>query len=588
MPDSADHAARPLNFIEQQVVADLEAGRYPHVVTRFPPEPNGYLHLGHAKAICIDFGIADRHGGTTNLRMDDTNPAKEEQHYIDAIQEDVRWLGFDWERFTHASDFFDTLYQWAEALVEHGHAYVDDQNAEAIRNSRGTLTQPGTASPCRDRPAAENLDLLRRMKDGEFPDGSRVLRAKIDMAAPNLVMRDPVLYRVVHKPHPRTGDAWCLYPMYDWAHGQCDWIEGVTHSLCDTSFEIHRPLYEWCIDTLAACGVQPEGVAYKSRQIEFARGNITYLITSKRRLLQLVQKGIVSGWDDPRMPTLRGMRRRGYTPQAIRRFWDEVGVQKRENNIEFAKLENVLRDDLNRRALRRMAVLDPLKLVITNLPADHADELEAVNNPEDDSAGTRSVAFSNELWIERDDFMEDPPKKFFRLGPGREVRLRYAYLFTCTDFVKNDDGEVVEVRGTIDPDSRGGNAPDGRKVKGTIHWASAKHAIAGEVRLYEHLFTAEDPTRVPKVNAGADDPNRAGTDTDEDPEAWLANVNHHSLVVNTAAKLEPALADDAVGTPLQFERLGYFVKDPDSTPDQPVFNRTITLRDTWAKLAKKG
>lgn len=581
----AEPPERPLNFIEQQVQADLDAGRYPRVVTRFPPEPNGFLHIGHAKAICIDFGTARRYDGHTNLRMDDTNPAKEEQLYIDAIREDVQWLGYSWTNFRHASDYFDQLYEWAEILVTHGHAYVDDQSADEIRRNRGTLTEPGMPSPARDRSPEENLDLLRRMKAGEFENGAKVLRAKIDMASPNVVLRDPTMYRILHAPHPRTGDKWCIYPMYDWAHGQSDWLEGVTHSLCDTSFEIHRPLYEWFIDRLAECGAYPEGVDYKSRQIEFARGNITYLVTSKRKLLQLVQQGIVTGWDDPRMPTLRGMRRRGYTPEAIRRFWDEVGVQKRENNIEFAKLENVLRNDLNQRALRRMAVLDPLKLTITNLPDDHEDELDAVNNPENESAGTRKVGFCNTLYIEREDFMEDPPKRFFRLAPGKEVRLRYAYLFTCHEVVKDDAGRVIEVKGEIDPDSRGGNAPDGRKVKGTIHWASTKHAIAAEVRLYEHLFTAEDPTRVKEVNAGADDPNEAGT-TGGGDDAWLVNVNHDSLTVNTQAKLEPTLADDPVGVPLQFERLGYFVKDPDTTSTTPVFNRTITLRDTWAKIAK--
>jgi glutaminyl-tRNA synthetase len=587
-PDvAAETPDRPLNFIEQQVAADLDAGRYPRVVTRFPPEPNGFLHIGHAKAICIDFGTARRYHGDTNLRMDDTNPAREEQLYIDAIREDVEWLGYSWTNFRHASDYFDQLYDWAETLVNHGHAYVDDQSADEIRRTRGTLTEPGTPSPCRERSPEENLDLLRRMKAGEFENGAKVLRAKIDMASPNVVLRDPTMYRILHAPHPRTGDKWCIYPMYDWAHGQSDWIEGVTHSLCDTSFEIHRPLYEWFIDRLAECGAYPEGVDYKSRQIEFARGNITYLVTSKRKLLQLVQNGIVTGWDDPRMPTIRGMRRRGYTPEAIRRFWDEVGVQKRENNVEFAKLENVLRSDLNQRALRRMAVLDPLKLTITNLPDDHVDRLEAVNNPEDESAGSRKVDFCNTLYIEREDFMEDPPKKFFRLAPGKEVRLRYAYLFTCHEVVKDDTGNVVEVRGEIDPDSRGGNAPDGRKVKGTIHWASARHAISAEVRLYEHLFTAEDPTRIKEVSAGADDPNEAGTIGGGD-DAWLVNVNHDSLTVNTEAKLEPALADDPVGTPLQFERLGYFIKDPDSTATSPVFNRTITLRDTWAKIAKKA
>jgi glutaminyl-tRNA synthetase len=574
MPD-ADDTTRPTHFIEDAIAADLRDGRYDRVVTRFPPEPNGYLHIGHAKAICIDFGMAQRFGGATNLRMDDTNPTKEEQEYIDAIQEDVRWLGFNWDRMCYASDYFDQLYAWARLLIERGLAYVDDQTADDIRRTRGTLTAPGTASPFRDRPAAVSLDLFERMKRGEFPDGSRVLRAKIDMASPNLVMRDPVMYRILHAEHPRTGGEWCIYPMYDWAHGQSDWIEGVTHSLCDISFEIHRPLYEWFCDRLAEAGAPPEGVTYKPRQIEFARGNITYMITSKRKLLQLVTGGHVSGWDDPRMPTLRGMRRRGYTPEAIRRFWGEAGVAKRENNIEFAKLETLLRDDLNKRALRRMAVLDPLKVVITNWPAPGSEPVEhfdAVNNPEDESAGTRQIAFGKELYIERDDFMEDPPPKFFRLGPGREVRLRYAYWITCTDVIKDASGKIVELHCTYDPQTRGGNNPppdaDGkvRKVKGTIHWVSAAHAIDAEVRLYDHLFSKADP---------------------EEGDI-LANVNPDSLRVISGAKVEPALADARPGDFLQFERHAYFCVDRDSTPQKPVFNRTVTLKDTWAKEQKKG
>jgi len=560
-----------MNFLEQAIAADLETKRYDHIVTRFPPEPNGFLHIGHAKAILIDFGTPkrfDQVASHTNLRLDDTNPTKEDQAYIDAIQEDVRWLGFDWKNLCFASDYFQQLFDWACLLIEKGYAYVDDQTAEQIRETRGTLTEPGQASPFRDRPAEESLDLFHKMKQGEFPDGSRVLRAKIDMASPNLVMRDPVLYRIVHAHHPRTGNEWCIYPMYDWAHGQSDWIEGITHSLCDTSFEIHRPLYEWCVQTISDNGGKPADVNHLPRQIEFARGNITYLVTSKRKLLELIEKNIVTGWDDPRMPTIRGMRRRGYTPQAIVRFWDEVGVAKRVNNIEFAKLENVLRDDLNKRAQRRMAVLDPIKLVVTNLPEDHEDSFPAVNNPEDESAGKREVKFSSELWIERNDFMIDPPKKFFRLAPDREVRLRYAFLFTAKDYKTDEQGNVTEVHGTIDPDSRGGNAPDGRKVKGTIHWVSCKHALPAEVRLYEHLFTAEDPTKV------------------EEGHDWLDNVNQHSLAINDQAKIEPALADDPVGEPVQFERLGYYVKDPDSMDDKQVFNRTITLRDTWARVNK--
>ena len=579
MPDPTD-TPRPTHFIEDAIAADLQSGRYDRVVTRFPPEPNGYLHIGHAKAICIDFGMAQRFtgqfpgAGVTHLRMDDTNPTKEEQEYIDAIQEDVRWLGFNWDRMCYASDYFGQLYDWARLLIEHGHAYVDDQTAEQIRETRGTLTAPGTPSPFRDRPVAESLDLFARMKRGEFPDGSRVLRAKIDMASPNIVMRDPVMYRILHAEHPRTGEAWCIYPMYDYAHGQSDWIEGVTHSLCDISFEIHRPLYEWFVDRIAECGGAPPGVTWKPRQIEFARGNITYMITSKRKLLQLVTGGHVSGWDDPRMPTLRGMRRRGYTPEAIRRFWDEAGVAKRENNIEFSKLEMLLRDDLNKRALRRMAVLDPLKVVITNWPAGsgQSETFEAVNNPEDPAAGTRPVIFGRELYIERDDFMENPPPKFFRLGPGREVRLRYAYWITCTDVIKDVAGKVIELHCTYDPQTKGGNNPppdaDGkvRKVKGTIHWVNAADAIDAEVRLYDHLFAKADP---------------------EDGDI-IANLNPDSLRVVTGAKLEPALGQASVGEHLQFERHAYFCVDRDSTPDKPVFNRTVTLKDTWAKEQKKG
>jgi len=558
-----------LNFLEQAVKDDLDAERVATVVTRFPPEPNGYLHIGHAKAIAIDFGIARKFDGRTHLRMDDTNPTKEEQEYIDAIQEDVNWLGFEWQKLCYASDYFPQLHEWAKVLIGRGHAYVDEQSADEIRESRGTLTEPGKASPYRDRPAEESLDLFERMKAGEFPDGSKVLRAKIDMASPNIVMRDPVMYRILHKPHPRTGDEWCIYPMYDWAHGQSDWIEGVTHSLCDTSFEIHRPLYEWFIDRLAEAEAWPPGVDVKSRQIEFARGNITYMITSKRKLLELIQNRIVDGWDDPRMPTLRGMRRRGFLPQSIVRFWNEVGVQKRENNIEIAKLENIVRDDLNALAERRMAVLNPLKVVITNVDEDKVEMFDAVNNPENESAGMRRVPFSKVIYIERDDFMEDPPKKFFRLGPGREVRLRYAYLATCTDFVKDDDGNVVELHCEIDPDSRGGNAPDGRKVKGTIHWVSAQHAVNAEVRLYDHLFTKEDPS-----------------DVDKDGD-WLENVNKESLTVLEYVKCEPSLVDFMPGDAVQFERTGYFTPDRDSAKDRLVFNRTITLRDTWAKMQRQ-
>ena len=548
------------DFIRQAVAEDLRTDRFDHVVTRFPPEPNGYLHIGHAKAVWINFGIAGDFGGYTNLRFDDTNPIKEEQEYIDAIKEDVAWLGARWKNECYASDYFDQLYAWAVQLIKDGLAYVDDQSADEIRTTRGTLTEPGAESPFRNRSVEENLDLFERMKNGEFPDGARVLRAKIDMAAPNLNLRDPVIYRILHTPHPRTGDKWCIYPMYDWAHGQSDAIEGVTHSLCDMDFENHRPLYDWYI---AKLGI------FCSRQIEFARGNITYMPLSKRRLIELVEQGVVTGWDDPRMPTLRGLRRRGYTPEAIKRFWDEAGIAKRINNIEFAKLETILREDLNRRALRRMAVLDPIKLVITNYPADQVEQMDAVNNPEDETAGTRSVPFSRELYIERDDFMEDPPRKFFRMAPGREVRLRYAYFVTCTDVVKDDAGNIIELHGTYDPATRGGDAPDGRKVKGTIHWVSARHALDADVRLYDHLFTEPHPTDVPEGGN------------------WLDNVNPDSLSTITA-RIEPALADAEVGGRYQFERIGYFALDTDATTDRLIFNRTVTLRDTWAKVKKRG
>jgi len=550
----------PTDFIRKIVAEDLAAGKNDgKVVTRFPPEPNGYLHIGHAKAICLDFGIAEENGGTCNLRFDDTNPTREEVEYVEAIEEDVRWLGFEWkDEARFASDYFDTLYEWAETLIGKGLAYVDDQTADEIRETRGTLTAPGAESPFRDRTAEENLDLFRRMKAGEFPDGTRVLRAKIDMAAPNFNLRDPVLYRILHAEHHRTGDRWCIYPMYDWAHGQSDSIEGVTHSLCDVDFENHRPLYDWCIEKL---GIFP------SKQYEFARGNITHTITSKRRLREVVTEGHVSGWDDPRMPTLRGLRRRGYTPGAIRSFWAEAGVAKRVNLLEVAKLENFLREELNRTCVRRLAVLDPLKVVIENFPEGETDELDAVNNPEDAGAGTRKVPFSRELFIEREDFMEDPPRKFFRLAPGREVRLRYGYFITCTEVVTDDAGEVVELRCTYDPETRGGDAPDGRKVKATLHWVSAAHAVPAEVRLYDHLFTAADPL------AAGD---------------WRDCLNPDSLTVLTDCLVEPALAAAEPGDRFQFERKGYFCTDPDSTPGSLVFNRTVTLRDTWARIRGKG
>ncbi|WP_428390085.1 glutamine--tRNA ligase/YqeY domain fusion protein [Mucisphaera sp.] len=558
---------RSLNFIEQAIEEHNRSGRFGGaVVTRFPPEPNGFLHIGHAKAICIDFGLAAKYGGRCHLRFDDTNPVKEEQAYIDSIKEDVRWLGFEWgEHEYHASDYFEQLYAWAERLIEAGKAYVDDLSMDEIRAHRGTLTEPGRPSPFRDRPVEENLDLFRRMKAGEFENGARVLRAKIDMASPNLNLRDPVMYRILHATHPRVGDAWCIYPMYDWAHGQSDSIEGITHSLCSLEFEAHRPLYDWFVEQLGI---------HAPQQMEFARGNITYMITSKRKLLRLIEEGYVSGWDDPRMPTLRGMRRRGYTAAAIRRFWDEAGVAKRVNNIAFSKLESVLRDDLNQRALRRMAVLDPIKVTITNYPEDRVEMMAVVNNPEDEGAGVREVPFSRELYIEREDFLEDPPppKKFFRLGPGREVRLRGAYWVRCEDYKKDASGRVTELLCTYDPETRGGENPppdaEGkvRKVRGTLHWVSAAHAVEAEVRVYDHLFTKENP---------------------EDGEL-ANNINPDSLKTLTGCKLEPALAEAVVGEAVQFERLGYFTLDPDTADGALVFNRTATLKDTWAKVQQKG
>lgn len=551
------------DFIRSQIEQDLASGRYqPPIITRFPPEPNAYLHIGHAKAIAINFDIARDYNGRCHLRFDDTNPLKEEQEYIDAIKEDVRWLGFDWgEHEYYASDYFDQIYEWAIKLIREGKAYVDDQSAEQIRQTRGTLTSPGVESPHRHRSVEENLDLFERMKAGQFPDGSHVLRAKIDMASPNLNFRDPVMYRILHATHHRTGDKWCIYPMYDWAHGQSDSIEGVTHSLCSLEFQDHRPLYEWFINTLEI---------FPSRQIEFARGNITYTFTSKRRMRELIDAGFVTGYDDPRMPTLRGMRRRGYTPQAIRRFWEEAGIAKRENNIEFAKLESILRDDLNRRAQRRMAVLDPLKVVITNYQGE-GETVEAVNNPEDEAAGKRSVPFGRELYIERGDFMEEPPRKFKRLSPGVEVRLRYGYFIKCEQVIKDDSGRITELHCTYDPKTRGGNSPDGRKPKGTIHWVSAAHALDAEVRLYSHLFHVEDPTTPPE-----------GSDN------WLDNVDPNSLTVVEGAKVEPSVAEYHGEMPLQFERQGYFIRDIDSTAEKLVFNRTITLKDSWSKMVKSG
>ena len=548
------------DFIRDIVRADLAAGRSESVVTRFPPEPNGYLHIGHAKSMCLNFGVARESGGRCHLRFDDTNPVKEEHEYIEAIEADVRWMGFDWgAHLYHASDHFETLYAWAEHLIQAGLAYVDDLSAEAIREYRGTLTEPGKDSPYRERPAEESLDLFRRMRAGEFPDGARVLRARIDMASGNMNLRDPVIYRILHARHPRTGDAWCIYPTYDFAHGQSDAIEGVTHSLCTLEFEDHRPLYDWLIANLPVPTVP--------RQYEFARLNLAYTVLSKRRLIQLVEAGHVSGWDDPRMPTLRGLRRRGFPPAAIRDFCKRIGIAKADNLVEVALLEHCARELLNKTAERRMAVLRPLKVVIENYPEGQTETLKAINNPEDPSAGTRQVPFSRELYIEAGDFMEAPPKKFFRLAPGREVRLRYAYFITCREAVKDAAGEVTELRCTYDPETRGGDAPDGRKVKGTIHWVSAAHAISAEVRLYDHLFTKPVP----------------GAEGDV-----LDDLNPDSLTVLRDCRLEPSLSQAAMGTPVQFERQGYFCPDPDATPERPVFNRTVALRDTWAKIQKKS
>jgi len=556
--------ARGLDFIRAIVEDDKNTNKWDgRVVTRFPPEPNGYLHIGHAKAICIDFGIADENNGVCHLRFDDTNPCKEEDEFVESIKEDVRWLGFEWgEHEYYASDYFQQLYDWAVELIKSGKAYVDDLCAEEIRKTRGTLTRPGSESPYRNRSVEENLDLFERMQAGEFDDGSRVLRAKIDMAAPNLNLRDPVMYRILKVAHHRTGDTWRIYPMYDFTHGQSDSIERITHSICTLEFEDHRPLYDWFCETLGI---------YHPQQIEFARLNLTYTVLSKRRLTELVDEGHVPGWDDPRMPTLSGLRRRGYTPAAIRAFCNRIGVAKTDSTVDVALLEHHLREDLNKNSPRVMAVLRPLKVVIENYPEGQVDELDAVNNPEDPGAGTRKVPFSRELYIERDDFMEDPPKKFYRLAPGREVRLRYAYFVKCVDVVKDPEtGEVVELRCAYDPETRGGESPpDGRKVKATLHWVSAAHAIDAEVRLYNHLFTKEFPGDV------------------EEGQDWKSNIDPNSVEVLTGCKLEPSLAGAEPGYRCQFERLGYFCVDPDSTADTPVFNRTVTLRDTWAKIQKR-
>ena len=565
---------RPLDFIRQRVKADLDSGAVSQVVTRFPPEPNGCLHIGHAKAIWINYGIAQDFGGRFHLRFDDTNPIKEEAEFVEAIQNDLRWLGCDWgENLYFASDCFDAMYDYATDLIRKGLAYVDDQTPEDIRAGRGSLTGPGVESPYRDRPVDESLDLFARMKAGEFPDGSRVLRAKIDMASANLNLRDPIMYRILHAVHPRRGDEWCIYPMYDWAHGLEDSAEGITHSLCSLEFENHRPLYDWFIDSINQG--RPEPIAHP-RQIEFARFNLSYTVMSKRFLRQMVEDGTVTGWDgtvtgwdDPQLPTLRGMRRRGYSPEAIRDFLKQIGVNKYVSTVDFALFEHYQRQELNASSPRVMGVLDPLKVVITNFPEGDVDELEAINNPGDESAGTRVVPFGRELYIERADFMEDPPKKFFRLGPGREVRLRYAYFITCNDVIKDDAGNIVELHCTYDPATRGGDSPDGRKVKGTLHWVSAAAAIDAEVRLYDHLFTKENPHDV------------------EEGQDFTANLNPDSQTVLTGCKLEPSLADKEAGYRCQFERTGYFCVDPDSTSENLVFNRTATLKDTWAKMQKK-
>jgi len=550
------------NFVRDIIIQDVAEGKHEgRVQTRFPPEPNGYLHIGHAKAICLDFGLAAEFGGRCNLRFDDTNPSKEETEYVESIMGDVRWLGFDWDGLYYASDYFGQLYEWAIQLIRAGKSYVCDLSAAEIREYRGTLTEPGKDSPYRNRSVEENLDLFTRMKKGEFPDGSRTLRARIDMSSPNLNMRDPVMYRILHMDHHRTGSEWCIYPMYDYAHGQSDSIEKVTHSICTLEFEDHRPLYNWYIEQL---GIFP------SRQFEFDRLNITYTLLSKRKLLSLVQEGHVRGWDDPRMPTLSGMRRRGYTPEAIRNFCAGVSVSKTNNTVQLSLLEHHVREDLNKRAARVMAVLRPLRVVIDNYPGDLVEEMEAVNNPEDESAGTRKVPFSKVLFIEQDDFREDPPKQYYRLAPGREVRLRYGYFITCRDVVKDAGGNVSELRCTYDPATRGGNAPDGRKVKSTIHWVSAAHAINAEVRLYDSLFTKENPNEV------------------AEGEDFTANLNPNSLQVLADCKAEPSLRDAGAGDRYQFERLGYFCVDAESTPAQPVFNRTIGLRDAWSRIEQRG
>jgi glutaminyl-tRNA synthetase len=557
--DTTDSA--PSNFIREIIDEDLRTNKYGgRVHTRFPPEPNGYLHIGHAKSICLNFGLAEDYGGLYNLRFDDTNPTKEEVEYVESIKEDARWLGFDWEdREYYASDYFEQLYEWAVQLIKKGKAYVCDLSADEVREYRGTLIEPGKESPYRYRSVEENLDLFERMRAGEFPDGARTLRAKIDMAHPNVVMRDPVMYRILHETHHRTGDEWCIYPMYDWAHGQSDSIEGITHSICTLEFENNRQLYNWYLDALDV---------YHPQQIEFARLNLSYTIMSKRKLLKLVEQGVVSGWDDPRMPTLSGLRRRGYTPEAIRNFCERIGVAKANSVVDITMLVHAIREDLNQRAPRVFGVLRPLRVVIDNYPEDLVEEMECINNPEDASMGTRKVPFSRVLYLEQEDFREDPPKKWFRLAPGREVRLRYAYFITCVDVVKDETGEVVELHCTYDPATRGGDSPDGRKVRGTLHWVSAAHSLPAEVRLYDHLFLKPDPD---DVEEGSD---------------FTANLNPNSLETLTSCRVEPSLAGAAPGSRYQFERQGYFCVDPDSSDGKLVFNRTVALRDTWAKIEK--
>ena len=556
--ETAASVERPLNFLEEIIEESIARGDK-RVQTRFPPEPNGYLDIGHAKSICLNFGLAKKYGGLCNLRFDDTNPVKEDVEYVDSIKEDVRWLGFEWAGEHYASDYFDQLYEWAKELIKKGLAYVDDQTQEQIRQTRGTVTVPGTESPWRNRSVEENLDLFERMRAGEFGDGEKVLRAKIDMAHPNMLLRDPIMYRILHSEHHRTGNKWCIYPMYDYAHGESDSIERITHSICTLEFDVHRPLYDWFIEKL---GIFP------SHQYEFARLNLTYTMMSKRKLLQLVQEGIVTGWDDPRMPTISALRRRGYTPESIRMFADKVGVAKRDNVIDLGLLEFCVREDLNKRAERRMAVLDPLKVVITNYPEDKQETVECVNNPEDESAGRRGVPFGREIWIERSDFMENPPKKYYRLSPGGEVRLRYAYLIRCDEVIRDAEGRVTELRCTYDPESAGGKSSDGRRVKGVIHWVSAAHAVRAEVRLFDRLFT------------------RASLDDPEEGKTFLDYLNPESLRKVTGY-LEPSLAEASVGDKFQFERTGYFCMDRDSAPGRPVFNRTVTLKDSWAKIADK-